>query len=51
MSENPSSDEIDETDDEELEHDAEQSAGKAAADDGGGYGGPGPENETNNDGS
>lgn len=43
MSDNPTSDEIDETDDEKLEQDAD----KAADDlDGAGYGGPGLENET-----
>ncbi|WP_299168465.1 hypothetical protein [uncultured Arthrobacter sp.] len=51
MSENPTSDEIDETDDEKLEQDAEQAAGKANTESGGDYGGPGPENETGKAGS
>ena len=46
MSENPTSDEIDHTDDEKLEQDAEQAAGKADSESGGGYGGPGPERES-----
>lgn len=51
MSENPTSDEIDETDDEKLEQDAEQAAGKSDPLSGGGYGGPGPEQETGENGT
>lgn len=47
MSENPTSDEIDENEDQDLD----QSAGAADTLDAGGYGGPGPENETDDDGS
>lgn len=49
MSENPTSDDIDETDDQILEKDAERAAGTSSSLDEGGYGGPGPENETGDD--
>lgn len=43
MSDNPTSDEIDESNDEKLEQDADKAADAL---DETGYGGPGPENET-----
>ncbi|GAB3536758.1 hypothetical protein GCM10027403_18550 [Arthrobacter tecti] len=51
MSENPTSDEIGETETETEADDQNKDAGKSSALNEGGYGGPGPENETDDNGS
>ncbi len=51
MSENPTSDEIDETEDPQQSGAEPPQAGSPEAIDEGGYGGPGPENETGNSGN